>query len=431
MTPLLQEALILAPCALAAAGGGSAVYFARSAARHRQAAGAATRRATDAAQRAAAQEEEAQHLAGSRLPGLIYAMQHGAGDPTAVGALLHQVLAGTDTDRAHQTVLEQVFTALSEAATRSEGAARVAVQATTRSVQPLGYELQSAITKLLSAGHDHKTLELVQPIDHTASQLLRRLQILGVLTGMWPGRQRDDVPLLDAVRGGISRIRDFPRVQVPPARPLYVAGRYVEPLVLLLAELLDNAARHSAPTTPVEVSFVETHNGVSVEIHDAGPGMTPEALHEARRRVSGQYPVQFTELSNPAAFGLHGVGVLAGRYGFRASLDIEHSRYGGTRAVVQVPRTMLAPPPAQEPQHTAHRPAATEPASAAPAAPRHSPYPVADDGLPVRRRRGAVAPPVQAAPDSEPPPPRAGQGLAAFASGTRSAHHPTPQEPTS
>ncbi|MFD1829805.1 sensor histidine kinase [Streptomyces desertarenae] len=431
MTPLLQEALTLAPYAVAVAAGGSAVHFARSTARHRRAADAATRRATDAEQRAAAQGEEAQHLAGSRLPGLVYAMQHGAGDPTAFGALLHQALAGTDTGRAHQAVLEQVATALSEAATRSEGAARVAVQAATRSVQPLGYELQSAITKLLEAGHDDKTLELVQPIDHTASQMARRLQILGVLTGMWPGRQRDDVPLLDAVRGGISRIRDFPRVQVPPARPLYVAGRYVEPLVLLLAELLDNAARHSAPTTPVEVSFVETHNGVSVEIHDAGPGMTPEVLHEAQRRVSGRYPVEFTGLSNPAAFGLHGVGVLAGRYGFRVSLDIEHSRYGGTRAVVQVPRTMLAPPPDQEPQHTVHRPDTADPAPAAPAAQHHSPYPVADDGLPVRRR-GAVTAPVQAAPDSEPPPPRAGHGLAAFAHGTRSAHHTTtPQEPTS
>ncbi|MFD4610032.1 ATP-binding protein [Streptomyces sp. NPDC058440] len=430
MTPLLQEALTLAPYAAAAAAGGTTVHFARAAARHRRASAAAARRATAAEQRAAAQGEEAQHLAGSRLPGLIYAMQQGGGDRTTFGVLLHQALTGTDTDRAHQAVLQQIATALSEAATRSEGAARVAVQATTRSVQPLGYELQAAITKLLEAGHDHKTLELVQPIDHTASQMARRLQILGVLTGMWPGRQRDDVPLLDAVRGGISRIRDFPRVQVPPARTLYVAGRYVEPLVLLLAELLDNAARHSAPTTPVEVSFVETHNGVSVEIHDAGPGMTPEVLHEALRRVSGQYPVEFTGLSNPAAFGLHGVGVLAGRYGFRVSLDIEHSRYGGTRAVVQVPRTMLAPPPDQEPQHTAHRPGTAELAPTPPPAQHHSPYPVAEDGLPVRRR-GTVTPSVQAAPDSEPPPPRAGHGLAAFAHGTRSAHHPTPQEPNS
>ncbi|MET9778921.1 ATP-binding protein [Streptomyces sp. NPDC006367] len=423
MTSFLQEALIAVPYAVAAVAGGTAVHFARSSARHRKS-------AADAEQRAAAQGEEAQHLAGSRLPGLIYALQHGAGGPAAVGALLHQALAGTDTGRAHQAVLEQVATALSEATTRSEGAARVAVQAATRSVQPLGYEIQAAITKLLDAEHEPKTLELVQPIDHAASQMLRRLQILGVLTGMWPGRQRDDVLLLDAVRGSISRIRDFPRVHVPPACPLYVAGRYVEPLVLLLAELLDNAARHSAPTTPVEVSFVETHNGVSIEIHDAGPGMAPEALHEAQRRVSGQYPVEFTGLSNPASFGLHGVGVLAGRYGFRVSLDIEHSRYGGTRAVVQVPRTMLAPPPAQEPQHTVHRPDTAEPAPAAPTEQHHSPYPVAEDGLPVRRR-GTAAAPAQAAPGAEPPPPRAGHGLAAFARGTRSAHHPPSQEPTS
>jgi hypothetical protein len=427
MNLFMQETLNLAPYVVTVASAGGAVHLAKSAARHRKAAAAATRQAAAAEHGVVAREEEAQHLASSRLPELLYAVQQGTSSPPGLGNLLHATLTDTHTGRAHRAVLEQVATALSEAARRSEGAARVAVQAATRSVQPLGYELQAAITKLLAAGHDEKTLELVQPIDHTASQMARRLQILGVLTGMWPGRLRDDVPLLDAVRGGISRIRDFSRVQVPPSRPFYIAGRYVEPLVLLLAELLDNAARHSAPTTPVEVSFVETHNGVSVEVHDAGPGMTPEVLHAAQQRVSGQTSVEFTSLSNPAAFGLHGVGVLAGRYGFRVSFDLEHSRYGGTRAVVHVPRTMLAPPPSQKPQHMVHR---QDAAPARPTTPGQSPYPVAEDGLPVRRR-GAVAPPVQAAADAEPPPPRAGHGLTAFAHGTRSVHHPTSQEPTS
>ncbi|WP_051779864.1 ATP-binding protein [Streptomyces sp. NRRL S-241] len=428
MTLIHDVALLALPGGVAA--GGAAVYFARSAARLRKDAGGANRRATTAEQAAAARDEEAVHLVQARLPALVYALQQGTGNPGGTyGAVLHQALAGTTTDRAFRDVLEQVATALSEAAARSEGAARVAAQATTKSLQPLGYELQAAITKLLDAEHDPKTLELVQPIDHAGSQMARRLQIIGVLTGTWPGRLRDDVPLLDALRGGVSRIRDYPRVRVPAALPFHVAGRFVEPLVLMLAELMDNAARSSSPKTPVEVSVLEAHNAVSIEIHDAGPGMTPEVLHEARRRVSSTEPVQFTNLANPAAFGLLGVGVLAGKYGFRVSLDLEHSRHGGVRAVVQVPRSMLVPAPAPQ-SEPAPRPATLHPAPAASGPPHQQRYEVGPDGLPLRRRPSA--PPSQweppAAPAAAPPPPRAGQALAAFVQGTRSAPALTPNE---
>ncbi|GLX22520.1 ATP-binding protein [Streptomyces lavendulae] len=430
MTLIHDLALLALPGGVAA--GGAVVYFARSSARHRKDADAANRRAKKAEQAAAARDEEAMHLVQSRLPAVVFALQQGTGDPVATyGAALHQALAGTTTDRAFQNVLEQVAAALSEAAARSEGAARVAAQATTKSLQPLGYELQAAITKLLDAEHDPKTLGLVQPIDHAASQMARRLQIIGVLTGTWPGRVRDDVPLLDALRGGVSRIRDYPRVQVPAGVPFHVAGRFVEPLVLMLAELLDNAARHSSPKTPVEVSVLEAHNAVSIEIHDAGPGMTPEVLHEARRRVSGAEPVQFTGLGTPAAFGLLGVGVLAAKYGFRVSLDLEHSRHGGARAVVQVPRTMLVPAPAPQPE-PAQQPAAPHRAPAAGPSGEQQRYEVGADGLPLRRRPAAGPPwgpePAPAAPTAAPPPPRAGHALAAFVQGTRSASVPPPNE---
>ncbi|MFI9210324.1 ATP-binding protein [Streptomyces sp. NPDC053253] len=427
MSTLIQNAaLLVLPGGVAASA--AAVHFARSATRHRKDAGAANRRATKAEQAAAARDEEAAHLVNSRLPALVYALQQGTENPVgAYGAVLHQVLVGTDTDRAFQAVLEQVATALSEVAARSEGAARVAAQATTKSLQPLGYELQAAITKLLDAEHDPKTLELVQPIDHAGSQMARRLQIIGVLTGTWPGRLRHDVPMLDALRGGVSRIRDYPRVRVPAAVPFYVAGRFVEPLVLMLAELMDNAARSSSPKTPVEVSVLEAHNAVSIEIHDAGPGMTSEVLHEARRRVSGTVPVQFTKLSNPAAFGLLGVGVLAAKYGFRVSLDLEHSRHGGARAVVQVPRTMLVPAPAPQPEPV-QRPTAPRPAPAVSGPPSQQRYEVGADGLPLRRRPSAPPPQWEGAPTAAPPPPLAGQALAAFIQGTRSAPAATPNE---
>jgi hypothetical protein len=270
----------------------------------------------------------------------------------------------------------------------------------------------------------------VQPIDHAASQLSRRLQILGVLVGMWPGRQRDDASLLDAVRGGVSRIRDFSRVRVPHESAYYVAGRYVEPVVLAVAELLDNAARHSAPTTPVEVSFLQAHNGVSIAIHDAGPGLRPEAREEATRRLSGQHPARLTELRHPPSFGHLGVGALATQYGFRATVDEEHSVHGGVRAVLFLPRELLTSPPtaaSSSPVSVEH----TAPVPEAPAsAPRPQEYPVEQqypveeiDGLslPVRRRRSPAHAPRFSRPAAETPPPDSGAALAAFMHATKSA----------
>ncbi|MGW3955381.1 ATP-binding protein [Streptomyces sp. NPDC004752] len=332
MTPLIQDALVWAPAGGMIVAGALALRYRHKAAEHRDhaktlktQAAAAGQRAVDAERGVAARDEEAKHLAESRLPALVYVLQHGTGDISSAGGLLHPQLASSVAGRAYLSVLEQVNALTAQASDHAEGVARAAVQAVTRSVQALVYEQQSAITHLLDTEHDEKLLELVQPIDHAASQLARRLQILGVLTGMWPGRQREDASLLETVRGGVSRIRDFRRVEVPKESAHYVAGRYVEPVVLAVAELLDNAARHSAPSTPVEVSFLEAHHGISIQIHDAGPGMRPEAREEAARRLSGQHPVRLTELRTPPSFGHLGVGALAAQYGFRVSVDEEHS----------------------------------------------------------------------------------------------------------
>ncbi|MFJ1561697.1 ATP-binding protein [Streptomyces mirabilis] len=348
MTPLIQDALVWAPTGGMIAVGALALQYRKKAAEHCCRDGMSEAQAADTEQRVAARDEEAQHLAESRLPALVHALQHGTGDIYTAGGLLHPQLASTVTGRAYLSVLEQVSALTTQASEQAEGAARAAVQAVTRSVQALVHEQQTAITHLLATEYDERLLELVQPIDHTASQLARRLQILGVLTGMWPGRQREDAPLLETVRGGMSRIRDFHRVQVPNESAHYVAGRYVEPVVLAVAELLDNAARHSAPSTPVEVSFLEAHHGISIQIHDAGPGMRPEVREEAARRLSGQHPVRLTELRTPPSFGHLGIGALAAQYGFRAAVDEEHSVHGGVRAVLYLPRELLAAAPPAE-----------------------------------------------------------------------------------
>ncbi|NJP68775.1 ATP-binding protein [Streptomyces spiramenti] len=355
-----------------------------------------------------ARDEEAVHFVETRLRRLA--------DKGRPGPSLHPTLAETDFARAQERALQAITVIARESARRAErqitekaeSVAQASVRAVTQSLQALVAEQQIAITAMLEGHHSDKVLADLIPIDHACSQLARRAQIVSVLTGSWPGRQRDDSPLLEVVRGGVSRIRDYRRVRVTGEPTEHVTSRVVEPVVLAVAELLDNAARHSAPGTEVEVGFVSAHNGISIVIDDAGIGLTPEERDRAGRLLTGQEPVRLTEMRNPPRFGFAGVGMLASRYGLRVQVGQE-SVHGGVRAVLHIPRELLAAPsapsrpmsqmpPLPEP---AARPAAAEPQQAPQPLPQRSaqPAPVPAHVAAPNPYEDHVAAPHQAAPE--------------------------------
>ncbi|MFD9052753.1 ATP-binding protein [Streptomyces zaomyceticus] len=427
MSTLIHDlALVAAPSGVAVGVGVAAVYYRRRAAERLVRIHRLETQVRDGEQRVAARDEEAQYLAGNRLPALISALSRGEGGSHRGAGLLHPQLADTQTGTAYRDVLHQVAELTRAASERAEGAAGAAVQAVVRSLQSLINEQQVAVTALQDLKNDEDTLAITIPIDHASSQLARRAQVVGILTGMWPGRQRADTPLLETVRGGVSRIRDYPRVEINGEPAAYVAGRAVEPVVLAVAELLDNAARHSEPGTSVYVWFLEAHNGISIVIEDAGIGLAPEERERAARLLSGQDPVRITELRTPPRFGFLAIGQLATRYGFHVSVE-QQSVHGGVRAVLHLPGTLLVAPPA--PAFPAAAESVNTGQSVAP--PAGHPYPVAEDGLPVRQRgHGSRLQP--GIPAASPPPPGAGRHLAAFMRGTDSARTAsTDQEQTS
>ncbi|MCF4137045.1 ATP-binding protein [Streptomyces sp. Tue 6430] len=93
---------------------------------------------------------------------------------------------------------------------------------------------------------------------------------------------------MDAVTGGQARLAGYQRVEVhnhlEPGTAL--VSHAVEPVAIIVAELLDNALRHSAPDTEVVVSLEHVHHGVCVTVDDAGLGMT----RDERDRASGWWP---------------------------------------------------------------------------------------------------------------------------------------------
>jgi hypothetical protein len=366
------------------------------------------RRAAGLAEDLRARDEELRHLAEVRLPALEDAPHQHV--PTGVPAAgpLDARLAGTDFVKHLDSVLERFSEAVGHAQARADQSAKSALKASMRSIQALANEQQVSIAQMQDR-HDHPdVLRDLLEIDHTNAQFGRRAQAIAVLCGSWPGRQRSTSALTEVVRGATSRVRDYRRVRVNGQVDIAVESRAVEPVVLAVAELLDNAARHSQPDTTVEVTVQSAHNGACVVIDDAGIGMDGQATGRAAALLTGRDPVDVTRLDDPPQFGFAVIGVLAARYGFSVSVDTR-SPYGGVRAVVFLPSTLLthlAPalevPPRAEPSRAAGRPVGPGAASRAPLRPtRRAAEPVEPTtagGLPKRRRRS----PQQAPPAEQP-----------------------------
>ncbi|WP_149181836.1 ATP-binding protein [Streptomyces sp. TRM49041] len=417
-----------------------------------------------------ARDEEIQHLAETRLPALVKASRDADATPVP-GRPLDAELAATPYGRSLQRIVDQLSGVGEAARLRADKSAKSTLKTTMRSLQALASEQQLSISEMQRRHDDPDVLQDLLEVDHANAQFGRRAQAVAVLCGSWPGRQRAASPLLEVVRGATSRIRDYRRIEVHSRVDMDVVSRAVEPVVLAVAELLDNAARHSQPNTKVEVGIRPAYNGVSIVVDDAGIGMDAGEADEAARRLSGREDIDIHRLGDPPQFGFAVIGVLAARYGFRVSVDMQ-SPYGGVRAVLFLPDALLnrvrfmgppipvqgaeaqpaslppsrveaeaeaeAVPGARAAGHPAARASTAAPAAARPGPPAESsPSPEAGSaapstagGLPKRRRRSplrqetdASATPARPGPQLARPPAEAASRMGAFARGTRSGRN--------
>ncbi|MET8153390.1 nitrate- and nitrite sensing domain-containing protein [Actinoplanes sp. NPDC049668] len=184
-------------------------------------------------------------------------------------------------------------------------------------------------------------LEDLYRVDHLATRMRRHAEDLVILAGAAPGRGwRNPVPVIDVVRGAISEVEDYKRVDIVSIESAAVLGRAVGDVIHLVAELLENAASFSPPRTRVQVVGQVLPNGYALEIEDRGLGMSPEGLAEANRKLLE--PPDF-DPADSARLGLFVVAQLANRHGIRVSLRT--SGYGGVTAVVLVPGDLVTPGP--------------------------------------------------------------------------------------
>ncbi|MFF3847515.1 ATP-binding protein [Streptomyces sp. NPDC002328] len=195
-------------------------------------------------------------------------------------------------------------------------------------------------------GRNPEVFDDLLRIDHGNAMIGRLADSIGVLGGGRPGRSWPrPVPLYSVLRGAMSRILEYRRIQLNSIAKVNIRGRSVEPLIHALAELLDNATRYSPPQSKVHVNAVEVQTGIAIEIEDAGVSLS----EESRARVEGMLEeakegVDIQELGGNPRLGLAVVGRLC--TSFHLDVALRKSAYGGVRAVLMVPSEMMTTDPA-------------------------------------------------------------------------------------
>ncbi|GGX28478.1 ATP-binding protein [Streptomyces lomondensis] len=300
---------------------------------------------------------EVEHLAARRVPA---AARQAAHPHVAVPGPLNPQLAGSPLGSALEQVLKGLHAELAAQRTRIDAAAQAGMRGATREIQAALYRMQDALRGLQQRYDDPELAQTLFELDHENEQSLRRAQIAAVVCGAWVGLAREESHLVDAVTGGQARLAGYQRVKVHNHLPAGTAlvSHAVEPVAIIVAELLDNALRHSAPDTEVVVNLEAVHHGVCVTVDDAGLGMTQDERARAQRMVAGSEPILLTELGDPPRMGLAAVGQLTRQFDLGVDLS-SPSPYGGVRAVLRVDSHLLTridpeelPPAASAPRST-------------------------------------------------------------------------------
>ncbi|MCF4137556.1 ATP-binding protein [Streptomyces sp. Tue 6430] len=195
-------------------------------------------------------------------------------------------------------------------------------------------------------GRNPEVFDDLLRIDHGTALIGRLADSIGVLGGGRPGRNwPQPVPLYSVLRGAMSRILEYRRIQLDSIAKVNIRGLSVEPLIHALAELLDNSTRYSPPTSKVHVNAVEVQTGIAIEIEDAGVSLSEEARAKAERMLEqAMAGVDIQDVGGTPRLGLAVVGRLC--TAFNMQISLRTSAYGGVRAVLIAPSEMVTSDPA-------------------------------------------------------------------------------------
>ncbi|MGW7674110.1 nitrate- and nitrite sensing domain-containing protein [Streptomyces sp. NPDC054775] len=204
------------------------------------------------------------------------------------------------------------------------------------------------LDELESRYEDPEVLEGLFDLDHLTARLRRYEESLVILAGGQPHRRwRKPARLLEVLRAAQGEVPDYRRISLDVQDEIWVTAGVVAPLVHILAELMENATAFSKPPTPVEVRAVAVSRGVVVEVEDRGIGMEPEQYAATNAFLETPPALDVLTHADDARLGLYVVARLAAAQGIR--VELRPSAFGGTRAIILLPKALVAGRPATSP----------------------------------------------------------------------------------
>ncbi|UNS99995.1 ATP-binding protein [Streptomyces tubbatahanensis] len=302
--------------------------------------------------RAAERERADAYFADAVVPAVVDRLRRGGSAETALAEA--PAAAGETQRRVLVTLAREVHKGENMRAAAMSACANAAGR-----VQALATGMAADLREMEHRHADEDVLADLLHLDHRTAQTGRIADSIAVLTGARSGRRWAKPIVMESIlRGAMGRISGYQRVRLHSASEVAIAGHAAEGVMHALAELMDNAANFSPPTSEVHVYVEEVAAGVVITIEDGGLVMGEVALRRAQQAVSAEHN-DLSTLSG-TRLGLAVVGRLARKHGL--SVSFRPSAHGGTGVLVRIPRELVTEPRRAESGHGAP---AAEPAPAA------------------------------------------------------------------
>ncbi|GAB2817456.1 sensor histidine kinase [Streptomyces daliensis] len=265
------------------------------------------------------------------VPALVQRLREGASAETALAA------APPTEDEPQRRVLTTVATEVHRGEGRRAAAMSACANAAGR-VQALATSMAADLREMEHRHSDEDVLGDLLHLDHRTAQAGRLADSIAVLTGARSGRRWAKPIVMESIlRGALGRIAGYQRVRLHSTSTVAVAGHAAEGVMHALAELMDNAANFSPPTSEVHVYVEEVSAGVVITVEDGGLVMGDVALRRAEQAVSAE-SLDLTTLSG-TRLGLPVVGRLARKHGLTVSF--RPSAHGGTGVLMMIPQELI------------------------------------------------------------------------------------------
>ncbi|MFI6703057.1 ATP-binding protein [Streptomyces sp. NPDC050509] len=301
--------------------------------------------------------DELDLLTGKTLPDALAGLRAGGSADTVLATLV------PPTDPRLRVLVDAVVREFAISERRAAAAQAASAKALSR-VQAKAVSMLADLREMQDRYGEEVFGDLLR-LDHNTSQLGLLTDRLALLMGGRASRAwNKPIGMESILRGAVGRIAAYQRVRLHCSSKAAIAGFAAEPVMHLLAELMDNAANFSPPIDEVHVYVEERTAGIVVTIEDSGLKMAAAAMRRAEESVSGQ--VTDLAMLQGTRLGLAVVGRLAAKY--HISVNYRPSSRGGTGVVVLFPPQLMAQQRGMAPEQSLRRPApeATVPPVVAP-----------------------------------------------------------------